>query len=151
MAFIGLDCPSPLYSILTIVRYLTGFENSTFEKEIPNLLLIHLAISVKGNGGVNNKLFHANLAFSSSPKRTLVFLKGFVNEHVSLHFVLPIERRLTQSALVWFFTWKNTTRNHFTQLEYRRTAKMKEKHCCGGKKILSRIEKSQLCLYIRPE
>lgn len=52
----------------------------------------------------------ANLAFSSSPKGTLVFLKGFVDEHVSLHFVLPIERCLTESALVWFFTWKNTTR-----------------------------------------
>lgn len=48
----------------------------------------------------------ANLAFSSSPKGTLVFLKGFVDEHVSLHFVLPIERCLTESALVWLFTWK---------------------------------------------
>lgn len=79
------------------MRYSTGFEN------LKALLLLHVAISVKGKF---NGFYQANLAFSSSPERTLVFLKGFVNEHVSLHFVLPIERRLAQSALVWFLTWK---------------------------------------------
>lgn len=38
------------------------------------------------------------------PERTLVFFKGFVDEHVSLHFVLPVERRLTEGALVWLFS-----------------------------------------------
>lgn len=106
VALLRLDCPPLLYGVV-IVRYLTGFVNSTLENKIQKRLLIHVAISVKGNGGVNNR-GHSGI-FSSSPKRTLVFLKGFVNEHVSLHFVLPIERGLTQSALVWFFTWKNTS------------------------------------------
>lgn len=29
-----------------------------------------------------------------------------MDEHVSLHFVLPVERRLTEGAFVWLFTWK---------------------------------------------
>lgn len=40
----------------------------------------------------------------ASPKGTLVFLEGLVDEHMSLHFVLPVEHRLTQRALVWLFT-----------------------------------------------
>lgn len=39
-----------------------------------------------------------------SPERTLVFLKGFMNEHVSLHFVFPVERRLTEGTFIWLFT-----------------------------------------------
>lgn len=38
------------------------------------------------------------------PERTLVFLKGFMNEHVSLHFVFPVERRLTEGTFIWLFT-----------------------------------------------
>lgn len=29
-----------------------------------------------------------------------------MNEHVPLHFVLPVERRLTKGAFVWLFTWE---------------------------------------------
>lgn len=58
-------------------------------------------------GGKNdlNKLiwlFHLR----ASPKGTLVFLEGFMDEHVSLHFVLPVERRFTEGTFVWLFTWK---------------------------------------------
>lgn len=42
----------------------------------------------------------------ASPEGTLVFLKGLMNEHVSLHFVFPVERRLTEGTFVWLFTWK---------------------------------------------
>lgn len=38
------------------------------------------------------------------PKGALVFLEGFMDEHVSLHFVLPVERRLTEGAFVRLFT-----------------------------------------------
>lgn len=40
------------------------------------------------------------------PEGTLVFLEGFVDEHVALHFVLPVERRLTEGTFIWLFTWK---------------------------------------------
>lgn len=53
-------------------------------------------------GAFSVKLFF----WSTSPKGTFVFLEGFVDEHVSLHFVLPVERRLTEGALVWLFTQK---------------------------------------------
>lgn len=39
-----------------------------------------------------------------SPKGTFVFLEGFVDEHVPLHFVLPVERCVAEGALVWLFT-----------------------------------------------
>lgn len=38
------------------------------------------------------------------PEWTFVFLEGFVDEHVPLHFVLPVERGLAQGALVRFLT-----------------------------------------------
>lgn len=93
----------------------------------------------------------ANFPFPSSPKRTLVFLEGFVNEHVSLHFVLPIERRLAQSALVWFFTWKTQPESlraaglqtYRQQTHYRQkiNIKKKKKHCCEGKKNFDREQR----------
>lgn len=72
-----------------------------------------------------------------------------MNEHVSLHFVLPIERRLTQSAFVWFFTWK-------TQPESLHTAGIQtydknEVETLWRKKPVARIEKRQLCFDTRPE
>ena len=42
----------------------------------------------------------------TSPEGTLVFLERFVDEHVSLHFVLPVERGLTEGALVRLLTWE---------------------------------------------
>lgn len=40
----------------------------------------------------------------TSPEGTFVFFERFVNEHVSLHFVLPVERRLAEGAFVRLFT-----------------------------------------------
>lgn len=37
-------------------------------------------------------------------KRALVLLKGFVDEHVSLYFVLPVECGVAEGTLVWLFT-----------------------------------------------
>lgn len=46
----------------------------------------------------------------ASPKGTLVFLKGLMDEHVPLHFVLPVKRRLTEGTLVRLFSWKTASR-----------------------------------------
>lgn len=54
------------------------------------------------NGGYFSDRYRFH--WSLSPKGTLVFLEGFMDEHVSLHFVLPIERCLTEGAFVWLFT-----------------------------------------------
>lgn len=35
-----------------------------------------------------------------SPEGTLVLLEGFVDQHVSLYFVLPVERGLTDGAFI---------------------------------------------------
>lgn len=72
-ALIRLDCPPLLYGVV-IVHYLTGFVNSTLENKIQKRLLIHVAISVKGNGGVNNR-GHSGF-FLPHLNGHLYFLKG---------------------------------------------------------------------------
>lgn len=39
-----------------------------------------------------------------SPEGTLVLLEGFVDQHVSLYFVLPVECGLTDGAFIWLLS-----------------------------------------------
>lgn len=43
-----------------------------------------------------------------SPEGTLVLLEGLVNQHVSLYFVLPVERGLTDGAFIRLLSCKTT-------------------------------------------
>ncbi len=59
------------------------------------------------------KHVHMTRCFSAhpsprSPEGTLVLLEGFVDQHVSLHFVLPVERGLTDGAFIRLLSCKTT-------------------------------------------